>query len=160
MESDVKNCVESVTEQETRSLMSALELQIKESQHKYALLAADLENMRKRAAREYETVRFDSAARILKPLLSVLDDIERAIAVEQGIHQDGLLLIQKGLLKLLEQNQVVEMNCEGLFDPEYHEAVMHVADTGKESGAIVSVLQKGYMLNGRVLRSARVSIAQ
>ena len=136
-----------------------LEAEVADYRQKYLSLAADLENARKRAFKEYENIRFDAAARILKPLLDVVDDFDRALEIGT-VDTDALLLIRKSLEKLLEQNKVAVINCAAEFDPEKHEAVMHVADSQKESGSVVTVLQKGYCLQDKVLRPAKVSVAQ
>jgi molecular chaperone GrpE len=146
---------ESMLQQEVELLQG----QLQEMKQKYFSLAADLENVRRRSAKEYESVRFDAYARILKPLLDIIDDFDRALA-SVTVEQDGLLMIRKSLEKLLVNSGVVEMGQSVQFDPEKHEAVMYVEDATKKSGEIVAFLQKGYLLDGKVLRHAKVSIAQ
>jgi len=150
---------ETVSENLLESTVARLEKELADAQQKYFVLSADIDNMRKRAFKEYESIRTDAASRILKPLLDIVDDFDRALESE-SIDKNGLLLIQKSFEKLLSQNNVTVMNVKSEFDPEKHEAVMHVPGNGLQSGEIVQTLQKGYLINGKVLRHARVSIAE
>ena len=140
-------------------IITQLEQELSEVQQRYFSLAADFDNARKRASKEYEVVRFETASRLLKPILDIVDDFDRAVQAEK-IDTEGFLLIKKAFEKFLQQNNVTVIKSIKHFDPELHEAVMHVADSGIESGLIVSVLQKGYLLQDKVLRPAKVSIAQ
>ena|SRR5438105_1267399 len=150
----------SASESDLTNQIEQLRSQLAEMKQKYMSLAADLDNMRRRAAREYETLRFDAYARILKPLLSILDDFDRALATINEAEKEGLVMIRKSFEKLLVANGVTEMEETSEFDPEKHEAVMFVENRERESGSIVAFLQKGYLLDGKVLRHAKVSLAQ
>jgi molecular chaperone GrpE len=140
--------------------IEVLQRQLADAKQKYLSLAADLENIRRRAAREYENVRFDAYARILKPLLSILDDFDRALASISEAEKEGLLMIRKSFEKILLTDGVTIMEESTEFDPDKHEAVMFVEGSQKEPGSIVAFLQKGYLLDGKVLRHARVSVAK
>ena len=99
-------------------------------------------------------------------LLSVVDDMDRALEefkklpAELAAHSKGLEIIGKGLHKILSQYSIQEIPFVKEFDPERFEAVMQVASDSHASGENVSILQKGYMRQGRILRPAKVSVAQ
>jgi molecular chaperone GrpE len=146
-------------EKNHETIIATLEKELAEAKQRYFSLAADFDNARKRASKEYEAVRFDTASRLLKPILEIVDDFERALETEK-VNQEGFLLIKKAFEKFLQQNNVSVIISAKHFDPEMHEAVMHVVDSGVESGLIVAVLQKGYLFQDKVLRPAKVSVAQ
>ncbi|RTL07070.1 nucleotide exchange factor GrpE [Candidatus Dependentiae bacterium] len=135
---------------------------VAEWKQKYAYLNADFENFKRRTVKEYEAMRLDIYTRICKPLLVIMDDFDRACAAADKQHSDieGFKLIRKSFEKCLTEIGVVEMPVEGAFDPQKHEALLQVQSAEHASGDIVSVLQKGYMLHGAVLRPAKVSVAQ
>ena len=139
-----------------------IERAIAEWKQKYAYLSADFENFKRRSMKEYEAMRVDVYARICKPLLTIVDDFERACAAaeQQKIDIEGFKLIRKALEKVLTDAGIVEMQVDNFFDPEKHEALLQVQSADHQTGQIVSVLQKGYLLHGVVLRAAKVSVAQ
>ena len=127
---------------------------------------ADLENLKKRAARERaETIRFANE-RLLKDLLPVVDNLERAVehAETGGDGQplsEGVALILKSLLEVLERNGVTRIESKGTpFDPSHHEAMGHVESEAHEPNVVVEEHQPGYRLNDRLLRPALVSVAK
>ncbi len=138
---------------------------------KYVRLSADFENYKKRTAKENrEMLDFGNAQR-LKELLFVLDNMERAIALsEESVGEktdfiaflEGIKLVYSQLLSGLEGFGVTPIDSkEGVsFDPNYHEAVSKENSETYESGAVISEIQKGYLLNGRLLRPAMVSVSQ
>jgi molecular chaperone GrpE len=127
-------------------------------------LAADFENYKKRAAREREEYVRLANERLLKELLPVLDDLERALVAaeqhEEAQLEDGVRLVHKALQSLLERNGVSEIAADGKFDPHVHEALLTQPAEDKEQGDVVDVLQKGYKLGDRVVRPARVIVAE
>lgn len=140
----------------------AREQAVAEWKQKYAYLSADFENFKRRTLKEYEAMRIDIYARVCKPLLVIMDDFDRACdaAEKQNNNIEGFKLIRKSLEKVFTEIGVVEMQVGNVFDPEKHEALLQVQSADHTSGHIVSVLQKGYMLHGVVLRPAKVSVAQ
>lgn len=126
-------------------------------QSKYAHLAADFENYKKRMAKEQSSFAMHAQARLLSNLLSIIDDFDRAMAHE--IDKDGISMIHKELAAFVKKAGVVEMTYD-LFDPERHEALMQVESPDHQEGQIVQVLEKGYMLGDRVLRPAKVSVSK
>ena len=125
---------------------------------------ADLENQRRRLQRDLEQARRFANEKLLNELLPVYDGLERGLAVEGGdvaSMREGISLTLKSLLKVAESNGMVQVDPIGQpLDPERHHAVSMVAAPGKAPGTVVSVLQKGYVLNDRLLRPALVAVAQ
>lgn len=163
MDEEMKNGAEQELEQSI-SENSALEACKKELSHykeRYAYLMSDFENHRRREATEMVNRIARAQSTIFLDILPIVDDFERAFS-QQNQNCAGFELIYRNLLKLLEKNGITPMVIkEGqTFDPEFHEALMHVQHEGKNSGEIVQVLQKGYLFKGAVLRPAHVSVAQ
>ena len=125
-------------------------------------LAAEFDNYRKRAAREQASVLSRAAERVVKELLPVLDDLERALEAadqhEEAKLEDGVRLIHRALAALLEREGLAEIETDGKFDPHVHEALLSQPSEAEE-GNVIQVIQKGYRLGDRVLRPARVVVA-
>ena len=127
---------------------------------------ADFQNFQHRAEKERALVVDLAQEKILRDLLLVFDDVDRALSIPAPDHQDvqswitGFEMIRKGIVKTIEKYGVVPFASYDQFDPELHEGIMQVEDSGKESGAIVQVLQKGFMYKNKVLRAAKVSVAK
>ena len=134
---------------------------------KWLRAAADLENYRKRAQRERDdAVKFGNE-RLLKDLLPVLDDLERAIAAVESSKTtdagrqllDGVQLVHRKFLGQLEKNGVTTFDSKGTpFDPSHHEAVQQ-AHADAAPGTVVEELQRGFKLNERLLRPALVVVS-
>jgi molecular chaperone GrpE len=127
-------------------------------------LAADFDNYKKRAARERQEYVAFANERILKELLPVLDDLERALSAaeqhEEAQLEEGVRLVHRSLASLLERQGVKEIATEGKFDPHVHEALLAQPSEEKEPGDVLDVIQKGYTLGDRVVRPARVIVAE
>lgn len=127
-------------------------------------LAADFENYKKRAARERAEYVALANERLLKELLPILDDLERALNAaeqhEEAQLEDGVRLVHRSLASLLEKQGVKEIATDGKFDPHVHEALLAQPAEDKEQGDVVDVIQKGYTLGDRVVRPARVIVAE
>lgn len=125
---------------------------------------ADLENQRRRLQRDLEQARRFANEKLLNDLLPVYDSLERGLAVEGGdvaAIREGISLTLKSLLKVAESNGMAPVDPLGQpLDPERHHAVSMVSAPGTAPGTVVSVLQKGYVLNDRLLRPALVAVAQ
>jgi molecular chaperone GrpE len=125
-------------------------------------VAADFDNFRKRSAREQEAMSARAGERIVKALLPVLDDLERALEAaaqhEEAKLEEGVQLVHRELAGILEREGLVEIETSGRFDPHSHEALLSQPSEAEE-GAVIEVLQKGYRLGDRVLRPARVIVA-
>ena len=130
----------------------------------YLRLAADFDNYRKRVAREQVELTRRANERILHELLPVLDDLERALEAasqhEEAKLEEGVRLVHRSLLGLVERHGLSEIETEGAFDPHVHEALLAQPGEGAEEGSVLQVLQKGYRLGDKVLRPARVIVAE
>jgi len=152
-----------------RALEEGLEAAREEARQSHARWLrerADLENLKKRAARERsETARFANEA-MLKDLLPVVDNLERAVehARSGGNGQplvDGVALVLKALLDVLERHGVTRIQAKGTpFDPAHHEAMAQVETAEHEPNVVVAEHQPGYRLHERLLRPALVSVAK
>ena len=137
---------------------AALEAELKEKSDRILRLQADFENFRRRTAKEKEELAAVITQNILGDLLPLLDNFERAMAVEQT---DGEAF-QKGVEMIFTQLREVLQSIEAegqTFDPNFHQAVMRVEDSDAPDGTITQVLQKGYQAKGRVIRPAMVQVA-
>ena len=130
----------------------------------YLRLAADFDNYRKRVAREQVEWTSRANERLLNELLPVLDDLERALEAaeqhEEAKLEDGVRLVHRALAEVLRKEGVEEIAAEGAFDPHVHEALLTQPGDGIESGDVLQVLQKGYRLGDKVVRPARVIVAE
>jgi len=126
-------------------------------------LKAEFDNYRKRTARDQQQLAARAHERLVKELLPVLDDLERALAAaedhEEAQLEDGVRLVHRALVDALLKEGLAEIETDGQFDPHVHEALLSQPDDDKESGAILDVLQKGYRIGDKVLRPARVIVA-
>ena len=127
-------------------------------------LAADFDNYKKRALRErHEYVAFANE-RLVKELLPILDDLDRALQAasehEEAQLEEGVRLVHRSLEQLLQREGVKEIDTSGRFDPHVHEALLAQPVEDVESGDVVDVVQKGYTLGDRVVRPARVIVAE
>jgi molecular chaperone GrpE len=125
---------------------------------------AELENQRRRLHRDLEQARRFANEKLLNELLPVYDSLERGLAIESGdatAVREGLALTLKALLKVAETHGLVQVDpVDQPLDPERHHAVSMVEAPGKAPGTVVNVLQKGYVLNDRLLRPALVAVAR
>jgi len=125
-------------------------------------VAADFENYRKRAARDQESLVARAHERLVKELLPVLDDLERALEAaaehEEAKLEEGVRLVHRELKEALSKEGLVEIETDGRFDPHVHEALL-AQPSDAEEGSVIDVVQKGYRLGDRVLRPARVVVA-
>jgi len=151
-------------EPDTDTAMAELKAIADENYDKYLRAAAELENVRKRATRDVENAHKFALERFCSELLAVKDSLEMGLAAADKADAQSLLEGKKATLKLLtatmERFGVVELNPEGVpFDPQEHEAMTMQPSADVEPGSVLTVFQKGYALNGRLLRPARVVVA-
>lgn len=137
-----------------------------QAQQEQALrLAAEIDNLRKRSAREIDSARKFGAERLAGDLLAVVDSLEMGLEAARGEGAGGALLegqeaTLKLLLSVLEKAGVRPLDPQGeAFDPQFHEAMSMVPMADAEPGSVVTVVQKGYLLHERLLRPARVVVA-
>jgi len=130
-------------------------------------LQADFENTRKRLEREKQDfVKFANEGIILE-LLNILDDLERIVELAESKHEDlagflkGVEMILAHLYGMLKEHGVTPIEAQGkTFDPHYHEALMQTENKELPEHTIVEELQKGYLLNDRVIRTAKVKVSK
>lgn len=149
---------------ELESVLGQTQKEAKELRDKWLRAAADLENYKKRATKEREDIVKFGMERLFKEVISVLDDFDRTLqAADQaggGALVDGVRMVHKKMLALLEKNGVTTFESKGLpFDPALHEAVQQVASADVPAGAVADEISRGYMLHGRLLRPALVAVS-
>jgi molecular chaperone GrpE len=124
---------------------------------------ADFENYRKRAAREAAAAGERAKSGLVRELLPIVDNLERALASAEDGEQhlaEGVRLVHSELIAVLERNGVKQFDPAGdRFDPAEHEALSMRAEDGAEPGVVLDVVEKGYRANGSVLRPARVVVS-
>jgi molecular chaperone GrpE len=125
-------------------------------------LKAEFDNYRKRVARDQRELAARAHERLVKELVPVLDDLERALEAatehEEGKLEEGVRLVHRSLADALAKEGLAEIETSGKFDPHLQEALLSQPSEAEE-GSIIQVLQKGYSLGDRVLRPARVVIS-
>jgi molecular chaperone GrpE len=124
---------------------------------------ADFENYRKRAAREQERLVAHAHERLVRELLPILDDLERALEAaerhEEAQLVEGVRLVEQSLRRALAKEGLKEISTDGPFDPHVHEALLTQPSDEAEPGSVVEVVQRGYRLGDKVVRPARVVVA-
>lgn len=150
---------------ELEARITALEKEKKENWDRYLRTAADLENLRKRQKRELDDVRLESKGRVLKEMLPVVDNLERAIehaTAQAGTNPiiEGVQLVLRQFLTAFERLDVTPIEAGGQpFDPNLHEAISQ-QESDSPPGTVVQVLQRGYKSGDRLLRPALVVVAK
>ena len=143
--------------------MEGLAKSLADEQDKYLRLAAEYDNYRKRTAKEKESLYADAKIDTIKALLGVYDNLERGLAQygdEESPHRKGLEMVFNQFKESLKKLGVETMDAAGKpFDPEKHNAVMHVEDENYGENTVVEVLQQGFTLGDKVLRFAIVIVA-
>ncbi len=144
--------------------VSQLEDELNLARAEHLRLLAEMDNQRKRLARDVEAARKYGTERLLGDLLPVVDSLTAGLnaATEDAEKlREGMVLTLQLLDKALENHGLVMINPMGeRFDPERHQAMSLVDGNGAEPGTVVAVLQKGYLLNDRLLRPALVAVAR
>ena len=143
-----------------------LKMEVRESVDKALRATAELENIRKRTSRDIENAHKYALERFVNELLPVIDSMELGINASQSAEdieslREGMDLTLKKLFDCLEKFGVKAIDPTGeKFDPDWHEAVSMQELEGSDSGQVVTVMQKGYELNGRLVRPAMVVVAK
>jgi molecular chaperone GrpE len=158
MPEEVENTEETVEVDETEALRNENEELIDTLQR----LQAEFDNYRKRVLRDQENLVARAHERLVKELIPVLDDLERALEAaeqhEEAKLEEGVRLVHRSLAGALEREGLAEIETNGKFDPHVHEALL-TQQSEAEEGSVIEVLQKGYRLGDRVLRPSRVVVA-
>lgn len=165
--------LDGVEEPEEISELDAFKAQLAETQEalekekkEYLFLMAEFDNFRKRTLREKSELLRNGAEAAMKGLLPIVDDFERGLEAIKDTDnaeavKEGMTLIYNKFIKYLEQNGVKAMESTGAdFDDELHEAVALVPGAPEQKGKVIDTLQKGYTLNDKVLRHAKVAVGQ
>ena len=147
------------------SELEALRREADEHRDRYLRTAAELDNFRKRSARELDAARKFGAERLAQAILPVRDSVEAGLAAAEKAGQSALLDGQRATLRLFDEALAAagirEINPVGEpFDPNKHEALSLVPAQGVAANTVLEVVQKGYELNERLLRAAKVLVAR
>lgn len=152
---------------ETEHSLAAAKQEAADYYDRLLRLSAEFENYKKRSSRELADFRKFANEQIIKDLLGVIDNLERALAsaADQEGNADsiaeGVELTLKEILKILEKNGVTAIAAEGeAFDPTYHQAVMQQETPDQPPNTVIQELQKGYLLNNRLLRPSMVAVSK
>ena len=140
---------------------------LEKEKKEYMFLMAEFDNFRKRTLKEKSEIIKNASENVLKGLLPIVDDFERGLAAIKGSEgaeavKEGMVLIYNKLVKFLEQNQVKAIDSTGkAFDPELHEAIAMVPTEDEAlKGKVIDTPTKGYTINDKVLRYAKVAVGQ
>lgn len=163
-EGEAEEMAESVDLQEQ---LEAARAEIEKEKKEYLFLMADFDNYRKRVTREKAEILKNGGEKVLRGLLPIVDDFERGLAAtandtDGAAVREGMQLIYNKLIKYLESNGVKAMESTGApFDADLHEAIAKIPAPSEElKGKIVDTTQKGYMINDKVLRHAKVAVGE
>ncbi len=163
LEEEMNETGEDVAQQKIEELEASLEKEKKE----YLFLMAEFDNFRKRTIKEKSELIKNAAETVLKGLLPIVDDFERGLKATENVEdpaavRDGMELIYQKLVKYLEKNGVKAIDPEDReFDTNRHEAISAVpVQDEAQKGKILDTVEKGYMLNDKVLRHAKVVVGQ
>jgi len=156
------------TSSEIDALKAKLEEKEKEAAanyEKFVRAAAELDNYKKRAAKEKaDTIKYGTEE-LIKDILPFMDSLDRAMehtgSPDVEAFKDGIKLVQEQLLCCLKKHGVERIESSGVdFDPNYHEAMMQMHSDEHEENKIVNEIAKGYLLNGRLLRPSKVCVCK
>jgi len=143
--------------------LAQAEAKISEYKDSWARAQAEFQNYKKRVERDNELTYVSMKGDVIKKVLPVLDDLERALQnrAEGDAWANGVELIARKLQNILENEGAKRIEAKGAaFDPNFHEAISHEPSDDVESGCVIDVVQNGYMLGERVIRPALVRVAQ
>lgn len=156
-----------LTRDEFKQVKERIDQLEKEKESDVALLQrlqADFDNYRRRNASVVADSLDEGARNLIKSLLPVLDNLDRALdnvpEDEKTAWVEGIQLVSKQLYETLQKAGLEEIEAEGQFDPELHDAVMQEESKEKESGEITAVFQKGYKVKNRIIRHSMVKVAK
>lgn len=149
------------TKAELEAEIEALRLEIKEKDEKYLRMAAEYDNFRRRSREEHTACYENALSDTVAELLPIIDNLERATLYDDGEKvKEGLVMIMKSVEASLEKLGVSSFGkVADKFDPNIHNAVMHVDDESLGEGEIIDVFQKGYKKGDKIIRFAMVKTA-
>lgn len=165
-EDEVAETEEDVVEEAVEEVdeLTLVKQQLEEEKNKAIRLRADFENYKRRVQLDKEADYKYRAQSVLSDILPVLDNFERALAVETTSEEaaslaKGVEMVYRSLLDAVKKEGLEQIEAEGVpFDPNFHQAVMQEKDDTKDSGIVLQELQKGYKLKDRILRPSMVKV--
>ena len=160
-EEEVKETAEEAKAEEGNAEIDALKAQIAELNDKYLRMAAEYDNFRRRSREEKDSIYETALTDTVGELLPIIDNLERAAMYDDGEKvKEGLVMTAKAAIEVFKKLGVEDFGKAGeTFDPNMHNAVMHVDDESFGEGEIVEVFQKGYKRGKRIIRFAMVKSA-
>lgn len=152
-----KNQCCSNLEEENISLKNEMD----DLKNKFLRVSAEYDNYRKRTSKEKEELYGNACLDVITQILPILDNLERASSVDSDFDslKKGIDMVTKIFGDVLDKLGVKEIDSTGKFDPNFHEAVMHIDDQEFDEKTIVEVFQKGYIRNDKVIRHSMVKVA-
>ena len=148
--------------QQVRDHITKLEGERDEMKNLAQRVQADFDNFRRRNASVYADSLAEGERNVIKDLLPVIDNFERALNNSENVDQnyvEGVRLVYKQLMDVLTKKGLEEIDASGKFDPELHNAVMHAEDESAGENVILEVFQKGFLVGEKVIRFAMVKVA-
>lgn len=165
-EEETQVCGETAETEEKADKVQTLMDEVKTWEDKYMRLAAEYDNYQKRTQREKDALYADAVIDTAAQILSIEDNLERALAVEVESEDarkvlDGVLMVSKQMKEILNKLDITEIEAVGKeFDPRLHNAVMHIEDDTVAENTIIEEFMKGYIYKGdRVVRHSMVKVA-
>ncbi|MBN2558453.1 MAG: nucleotide exchange factor GrpE [Clostridia bacterium] len=150
---------------ELEARLTALQVENAELTDGLKRLAAEFDNFRKRTIREKDDIYKNATATLVEAFLPVLDGMELAYEsvaknADKAALQKGIELVYRQFMEVLDKLDIEEIECLGeSFDPNLHNAVMHVTDEGRGDNEVIDVLKKGYIFKDKVIRHSMVKVA-
>ena len=138
-----------------------LKEELDEAKDRVLRLTAEYDNYRKRTVKEKEGIYSDAYVDVLKEIIPIIDNLERAIAADGSLEdlKKGIEMTMKGCQDSFAKLGVQEIDTTGEFDPNLHNAVMHIEDESLGKNAIAEVFQKGYKKDDKIIRHTMVKVA-
>jgi len=160
--------VEAAEAEQTEAEAEQTEAEAEDFKNKFYYLAAEMENMKKRFEREKSNLLTFGSEKILTDLLEVIDNLERTVSAIQDDEDakiknivTGINMVQSMFLTTLKKFGLEQVEAVGkIFDPNFHEAMSQQEVEGKKDNEIIQEYQKGYTLNGRLIRASKVIVAK
>lgn len=149
-------------EEQLQARIDALENELATAKEDVLRAAAEAQNARRRAEQEADKARKFALEKFAGELLAVVDNLERGMAaITDDAQREGVELTLKSLLDTMRKFGVEVVNPQGeTFNPEFHQAIAMLDVPGAAANSVIDVMQKGYTLNGRLLRAAMVAVAK
>lgn len=138
-----------------------LQEELDEAKDRLLRLTAEYDNYRKRTTKEKEGIYSDAYVDVLKEILPIMDNLERAVDAEGSLDdlKKGIEMTMKGCQDSFTKLGVEEIDASGEFDPNYHNAVMHIEDENLGKNVVAEVFQKGYKKEDKIIRHTMVKVA-